>query len=121
MAPKHGSAWLEREDIGDVTVVRFKVPRFEDDALTRDVFGQIDTLIHEAGRPNIVLNLSTPDYLPSLALGKLVLLNRRAQAANGRLALCHLSSMATEVLNVTHLADLFSIYATEQEAVQSFA
>jgi anti-sigma B factor antagonist len=111
---------LEREDFGDVTVVRFKVPRFDDDPLTRNLFEQIDTLIHEAGRRNVVLNLSNPESLPSLAVGKLVLLNRRAQAANGRLALCHLSPVAAEVLNAAHLKELFSIYVTEQEAVRSF-
>ena len=53
-------------------------------------------------------------------MGKLVLLNRRAQAAGGRLALCQLSPMAAEVLDATHLTELFNTYGTELEAVQSF-
>jgi anti-anti-sigma factor len=121
MSSKHASRGLEREDFGDITVVRLKQPRLGDDETTREAFSQIDTVIHDAGRSRLVLNLASADYLPSLVIGKLVLLNRRAQAANGRLALCHLSSMAAEALEIADLTELFSIYDTEQEAVQSFA
>jgi anti-anti-sigma factor len=121
MSSKHGSQWLEREDFGDVTVVRLRPSRLEDDATTRDLFGQIDSLVHQVGRRNLVLNLSNPEYLPSLAIGKLVLLNRRAQAAHGRLALCNLSRAAAEVLDTTQLTELFRIYGTESDAVRSFA
>jgi anti-sigma B factor antagonist len=121
MSLKHGSPWLEREDFGDVTVVRLKVPRLDDDVTTRDLFHQIDSLIQEAGRRYLVLNLAVPAYLPSLAIGKLILLNRRAQAVHGRLVLCNLSREAAEVLDATHLTELFRIYGTEADAVQSFA
>ncbi len=121
MSSKHGSQWLEREDFGDVTVVRLKVLRLDDDATTRDLFGQIDTLVHDDGRRYLVLNLSSPEYLPSLVIGKLVLLNRRAQAVHGRLALCNLSRAAADVLDGTQLTELFRIYGTESDAVRSFA
>jgi anti-sigma B factor antagonist len=116
----HGSHWLEREDFGDVTVVRIKVPRLGDDDTTKDIFDQINTLVSQVGRRNLVLNLVGPEHLPSLALGKLVMLNRRTEAANGRLALCGLAPMAAEALEVTHLTELFHIYGSEPEAVQSF-
>jgi hypothetical protein len=38
MSEKHGSHWLEREDFGEVTVVRLKVPQLRDDDTTRDLF-----------------------------------------------------------------------------------
>ena len=50
----------------------------------------------------------------------MVMLNRKAQAGNGRLALCQLSPPVKEILETTHLDELLNIYATEQEAVQSF-
>ena len=53
--------------------------------------------------------------------GKLVMLSRKAQAGNGRLALCHLAPTVESVLDTTHLKDLFTICATEQEALQSFS
>jgi hypothetical protein len=38
MASKHGSHWLEREDIGRVTVARVTMPKMLDDDSTRMVF-----------------------------------------------------------------------------------
>jgi anti-sigma B factor antagonist len=118
MSEKHSSHWLEREDIGDITVVRLKTPKVLDEDTTRAVFDPIYTLC-SIGRNRLVLNLAASDFLPSIALGKLVMLNRKVQAANGKLALCCLSQVAEESLVLTHILDLFSVYATEHEAVQS--
>jgi anti-anti-sigma factor len=121
MAGPHGSHWLEREDFGDVTVVRLKTPRTLDDDVIRTVFDPIYSLVASVGRRRLVLNLSAVGYLPSMALGKLVMLNRKIQAEQGRLALCHLSPVTEEILEGTRLKSLFSCYGTEDEAVQSFA
>jgi anti-sigma B factor antagonist len=119
MSATHGGHWLEREDIGDVTVVRLKLGRLgDDDAQT--IFKQVYGLVDGMGRSKLVVNFGPVEYLTSMALGKLVMLNRKAQAANGGLALCGLSPGAREILDVTHLSDLLRIFATEQEAVQSF-
>ena len=120
MSTTHGSHWLEREDVGAVTVVRLKTPKVLDDDTSRTVFDSLYGLV-DVGRNKLVLNLGTVEFLPSLALGKLVMLNRKVQVGQGRLALCQLSADPREVLDTTHLSDLFHIYATEREAVQSFA
>jgi anti-anti-sigma factor len=120
MTEKHGSHWLEREDLGDITLVRLKTPKFLDDDIVRDVFDPIYTL-SGIGRNLLVLNVAGAEYLPSLGLGKLVMLNRKVQAANGRLALCHLSTALREILDNTHLSDLLAVYPTEQAALQSFS
>jgi anti-anti-sigma factor len=121
MSSKHGGHWLGREDVGGVTVVRLKPPKVVDDDTARAVFDPIYSLVSEAGRTNLVLNLAAVEHLPSLGLGKLVLLNRKAQAAGGRLALCHLPAAVETALEHTRLKSLFAIYPTEQEAVQSFS
>jgi anti-sigma B factor antagonist len=120
MSSKHGSHWLERQDFGAVTVVRLKPPRIVDDDTTQAVFDPIYSLVDDVGRKQLVLNLAAVQYLPSMALGKLVMLNRKVQAGNGRLALCHLSPAVGDSLESASLTPLFNIYATEQEAVQSF-
>jgi anti-sigma B factor antagonist len=120
MPATHGGHWLEREDRGDVTVVRLKLPRLGDDD-AQAIFKQVYSLVDDMGRNKLVLDLGPVEYLPSVALGKLVMLNRKAQAANGRLALCQLSPDVRDILDVTHLSQLFQLYATEGEAVQSFA
>src|SRR5262245_6458780 len=119
MSTKHGSHWLEREDFGDITVVRLKALKIMDEATAKEVFDPIYTLT-TIGRAGIVLNLAVVDYLSSMALGKLVMLNRRVQVAKGRLTLCHLSPNIKDTLETTRLNELFEIYATEQDAVQSY-
>jgi anti-sigma B factor antagonist len=121
MPEKHGGHWLEREDLGDVTVVRVKARALQDDDTTAEMFRQVFSLVNAVGRHNLVLNLGAVEYVASLALGKLVLLNRKAEAAQGRLALCHLTRAVADALEVTHLADVLTVYPDEQEAVRSFA
>jgi len=119
MPETHGGHWLEREDVGDVTVVRLKLARPHDDD-AQALFRQIYSLVDDMGRRNVVLSLGPVEYLPSMALGKLVMLNRKTQVARGRLALCRLSPGVSEIMQVTHLEEIFLIYATEEEAVNSF-
>jgi anti-anti-sigma factor len=120
MSSKHGNHWLEREDMGGVTVVRLKTAQVQDENTLRTVFELIYKLVGEVGRNQLVLNLAAAEFLPSMGLGKLVMLNRKVQAAQGRLALCHLTPLVQDSLEHTRLTPLFSIYATEAEAVQSF-
>jgi anti-anti-sigma factor len=120
VSTKHASHWLEREDIGEVTVVRLMTPKVLDDDIIRVVFESIYSLASDMRRTRLVLNLAAADYLPSMALGKLVMLNRMVQAGGGRLALCQLTPPAREILDTTHLSDVLSIHATEAEALQSF-
>jgi anti-anti-sigma factor len=121
MSTKHGTHWLDREDHGALTVVRLKTPKLADEDTLRTAFELIYKLISEVGRTQLILNLAAADFLPSMALGKMVMLNRKVQAANGRLALCNLTPNVQESLEHTRLHALFKIYATEQEALASFA
>jgi anti-sigma B factor antagonist len=121
MSSKHSSHWLEREDIGDVTVVRLKTPKRLDEEVIRDVFEPVYSLVSEVGRKQLVLNLAAVEQFPSVAVGKLVLLNRKVQAVDGRLAVCGLTPAVRQSLESTHLLDLFTSYETEEEAVKSFA
>ena len=116
----HGSHWLDREDVGNVTVVRLKTLKMLDDAATKDVFDPIYSLSN-IGRNQLVLNLGVVEYVASMTLGKLIMLNRKTQAANGRLALCHLTPTIKDILESTRLISLFNVYATEEEALKSFA
>lgn len=110
----------KREDIGDITVIRLTTGHVQDEDAIRAVFDYVHKLLADFGRKRIVLNLSDADFLPSTGLGKLVMLNRKLQAVQGRLALCHLAPLVKESLEHTRLTSLFNIYETEAEALQSF-
>jgi anti-sigma B factor antagonist len=110
----------KREDVGNVTVVRLNTGHVHDEDAIRAVFDYIHRLLTDLGRKQIVLNFADADFLPSTGLGKLVMLNRKLQAVQGRLALCHLAPLVQESLEHTRLTPLFNIYDTEAEALQSF-
>jgi anti-anti-sigma regulatory factor len=46
-------------------------------------------------------------------------LNKKVQAAGGRLAVCNLSPDLRETFEITRLSEYLDIYADEQDALQS--
>ena len=82
------------------------------------------TVIHRHGRlvpgDNIVLVVTAAAWIASYAVGRLISLNRKVEAAGGRLALCSLTPVVTEIIDIMQLRRLLQIYGTEQEALQSF-
>ena len=48
-------------------------------------------------------------------------LNNKLQAPDGRLALCALSPMVDEIMDIMRLRKQFNIYPTEREALESFS
>jgi anti-anti-sigma factor len=121
MSEAFSGGLLEREDRGDVTVVRVHPPRLWDDATTEDLFRRLHALIEEEGCRKLVLNLAAVEYFGSATLGKFVLLLRKARAAQARLVLCNVTPGVARLLQVTHLADLLLSYPDEREALGSFA
>jgi anti-anti-sigma factor len=120
MSEKNGGDLLEREDIGDMTVFRVNAPTLRDDLITEDVFQHLFTVVDEGKRLKVVLNLSAIQYFASAALGKLVVLTRKARVANVRLVLCNVTPNVEQALQITRLADLMIVYHDEQEARRSF-
>jgi anti-anti-sigma factor len=121
MSEVQASQSLGREDFGDVTVLRVKVPTLPDDETTEALFRQVSSVVEDAGRSRLVLNLDGVVFLASAALGRLVTLMHKVRSAGGRLVLCRVTRNIEELLQVTHLADLLLVYGDEQEAVRSFA
>jgi anti-anti-sigma factor len=119
MSEIQSGQWLEREDFGDMTVLRVKVLMLRDDETTETLFEQTYSLVEAAGRSRLVLNLDGVGFMASAAIGKLIRLMRKAASAGGKLALCSLSRSLEEVLRVSRLSDVLLSYADEQEALQA--
>lgn len=111
---------LEVEDIGDVTVVNFTDRKILDEQNIQIIGEQLFSLVDEAGRRKILLNFGNVEYLSSAALGKLITLNKKLQAAGGRLILCNIDPQIYEVFEITKLNKLFNIQKEEQAALQAF-
>ena len=111
---------LEVEQIGDVTVVNFIDRKILDEQNIQVIGEQLFSLVDEAGRRKILLNLGNVEYLSSAALAKLITLNKKVQQTGGRLILCNIDTQIYEVFEITKLNKLFNIYPGEQEALQAF-
>jgi anti-sigma B factor antagonist len=112
--------YFEFEDAGGVAVVRFTTKAIRDERIIRSVFDQLDRLIEEPGRKKLILNFAGVEAFASYAIGKLIVLNNKLQAPAGRLALCSLTPIVEEIIDIMKLRRLFNLYRDEQEALQSF-
>ena len=111
---------LQTETIGDVLVVNFIDRKILDEQNIQIIGEQLFSLVDEAGRRKILLNFGNVEYLSSAALGKLITLNKKLQAAGGRLILCNIDPQIYEVFEITKLNKLFNIHKEEQAALQAF-
>jgi anti-sigma B factor antagonist len=111
---------LEVEQIGDVTVVNFIDRKILDEQNIQIIGEQLFSLVDEEGCRKLLLNFGNVEFLSSAALGKLITLNKKLQAAKGRLILCNIDPQIHEVFEITKLDKFFNIQKEEQTALQAF-
>jgi len=73
-----------------------------------------------AGRLNVILDLSSVDYIDSTGLGGLVISFTALKKAGGALKLVNLNKRNVELLLLTKLHTIFEVFADLQDAVNSF-
>jgi anti-sigma B factor antagonist len=116
--PRHRR--LEVEAVGSVTVVSFTDRKILDEQSIQVIGDQLFNLVDEQEQKNLVLNFANVEYMSSAALGKLVTLHKKVQAAGGKLVLCHIDPQIYEVFTITRLDRILAICGDEQEALQKF-
>jgi anti-sigma B factor antagonist len=72
------------------------------------------------GGKKIVLNLSEVNYIDSSGIGELVSTFTTVTNQGGQLKLLNLTKKIQELLQITKLLTVFSVYQTEQDAIASF-
>lgn len=78
-----------------------------------------DQLIKEQ-RKKILLNFTEVTYIDSSGLATLVEMLQRLKRFGGSLRLCNLSEKVKGLFEITKLDRLFSIFASEEEALKDF-
>ena len=73
-----------------------------------------------AGKTNILLDLSGVTTIDSSGIGELVGSYTTVTNRGGKLKLLHLPAKLNELLHVTQLITVFEVYEDENEAVKSF-
>jgi anti-anti-sigma factor len=103
---------------GDVTVVDFKgrLAIGVSDSLLPGVISEI----LKDGSKKILLNLSEMDYIDSNGLGELVQAYRESQRKGASLRLLKPQDRVAKTLRLTNLLPMFSVYDSEDDAMQAF-
>ena len=106
-------------EVGDVYVLHLQGPITLGDATQR-----LRNLIREtleAGKKNILLNMSEVYYIDSSGLGELVAAYTTAARHGGRLKLMKLTQRVQDVVQLTKVYRVFEVFTDEDTAVRSFA
>lgn len=74
----------------------------------------------KGGGKKIILNLSEVNYIDSSGIGELVSTYTTVTNQSGQLKLLNLTKKIQELLQITKLLTVFSVYDNEQKAVSSF-
>ena len=72
-------------------------------------------------KTSIHLNLKGVEFINSSGLGSLVSIMKETRLKKGRLTLSNLASYVQEIFDITQLSHIFEIFATEEEALNSYS
>ena len=111
---------LEVNEVGDVTVVRFRDRKIIDDINIQELGQELFRLIETDNRRKLLLNFSSVDFLSSAALGKLITLDKKVKAHSGVMKLSNIRPEIYEVFAITKLNRLFDIQDDEADALAAF-
>lgn len=105
---------------GPVSVVRFIDKKIVDSASIEQLGEEMNSLVSIDKREVILLNFEGVEFMSSAALNKLISLNSKLKAVQGRLKLCNLRAEIKEVFTITRLDRVFDIRKTEPDAIEAF-
>lgn len=113
--PPHYDCIQLRHDQG-VTIVNFVDERIADPGRIEQLGQELLTLSNEQ-RPQVVIDFSRVRFVSSLAINKLLVLEKRIRQRGGQLRLAELEPEVQEVFGITRLNDVFQIHEARQDAV----
>jgi anti-sigma B factor antagonist len=118
MSSQTRQSWLEIEQLGDVTLVRFLLRDIVEEQMIQSLGSQLFALVEQENCRRLVLNFYRVERLGSAMLGKLRKLYDAMQAVDGRLAFCKLHPALEPGFDVLRLPRTL-IFSEEQEALQA--
>lgn len=74
----------------------------------------------ETGEKNFLVDFSGMDYISSAGLRVLLMAAKKTKPAGGKVVLSALSDNVKEVFDIAGFTSIFTIFATQEEAIQSF-
>src|SRR3954452_10033091 len=112
---------IDVKEVDGVKVVRFHDRHLFDERTVRDVSEQLGAILPNDGTPiRLVLDFSDVALISSSLLSKLILLQRRIDASQGKLRLCEMSPVLQQVFRTSNLDRLFHIDRDQRASLAAF-
>lgn len=111
---------LDFNEVGDITVVRFRDQRITEDINIQELGQELFQLVEADFRKKLLLNFANVEFLSSAALGKLIILEKKIKTHEGVLKLSNIRPAIYEVFEMTRLNRLFDIKDDEADALADF-
>jgi anti-sigma B factor antagonist len=108
------------QTIDGVTIAKFIDNRILDEATIQVIGEQMYRLVDEHGLRKVILDFESVEHLSSAALGKLINMKKKMDAAGGQLAMCSLRKDLKKIFDVTKLTKVFDIKDTVEKALKGF-
>ena len=107
-------------DEGAICVVRFVDKKIVDSASIEQLGEELNSLVLVDKKSVLLLNFEGVEFMSSAALNKMISLNSKLKAVQGRLKLCNLRAEIKEVFTITRLDRVFDIRKTEPDAIAAY-
>jgi anti-anti-sigma factor len=88
--------------------------------LSSDIEKEINRIIKDNPNVHLLLDLTDVEYMSSSGLRIFVSTMRLLRDNKKQLKLCNINSAVRKIFEVVELMDMFDIYTTESEALESF-
>jgi anti-sigma B factor antagonist len=108
---------LKREKIEQSNVVHMKGSLTA--ATAQDFFSKIVSFLEE-GETNLIMQMSSVDFVDSTGLGTIVRLAKRVREAKGQLRLSAPQPKILEMFELTRLDKILPIFKTQEEALEDW-
>lgn len=106
--------WCHKRLVGDVVVLDVMRGRTPEHT---DVVRLAKSLVRRGGIPRVVVDLSVLDFVNSAFVARLVDLNKRIRAAEGKLVLCGMQFLVWDAFHSTNLYKIFDMSENEEAAL----
>jgi len=111
---------LEIQEIGDVTVVRFRDPRITNPMEIEELGRQLYQVLEFKNCSKLVVDFLPVEFLSSATIGKLISLNRKVKLCKSALRLCNLRPEIRNIFHLCNLERVFEICENQAAAIASF-
>ena len=104
---------------GGATIVEPTDRKILDEVGISQIGEQLSSLLSQTDKPRLVLDFSNVSQMSSSALGMLITIYKRIREKQGELRLCNIAPDIYEIFVITRLNEIFRIFSSRQEAINS--